>query len=122
MPDIYSQEFIYHYKNQPNKRTLAKFTHVGKDVNFSCGDEMEVQILADENGNITDIGYSPDGCIISTGTMSILSDYLIGKSIEEVETLDKQKVLEVIGLDVTPSREKCVMVGVNALKNAVKKR
>src|SRR5690554_602380 len=111
MADIYSQEFIYHYKNQPNKKALEKFTLEGKDVNFSCGDAIAVQLLTDKNGKIIDVGYSPEGCILSTGTMSLLSDYIIDKNIKDIEKLDKEEVLELIGLKVTPSREKCVMVG-----------
>jgi nitrogen fixation NifU-like protein len=120
MTDIYSQEFLYHYKNQTNNKMLDKFTNSGKDVNFSCGDEIEVQILTDESGKITDIGYKSDGCIISTGTMSILSEELIGKNISEIKDLTKEKVLELIGIEVTPSREKCVMVSINALRDAIK--
>lgn len=119
MSDIYSQEFIYHYNNQPNKKSLSKFNFSAKDVNFSCGDEIEVQLQTDKKGEITDIGYKPDGCIISTGTMSILSEYLIGKTIEDIKGLSKEDVIGIIGLEVTPSRQKCVMVGVNALKKAV---
>lgn len=120
MKDLYSQEFLYHYKNQPNKKTLSEFNYEAKDVNFSCGDEIEVQLLVNEEEEIIDIGYKPEGCIISTGTMSVLADYLIGKKIDEVKSLSKESVLDIIGLEVTPSREKCVMVGVNALKKAVK--
>ncbi len=122
MADIYSQEFIYHYKNQPNSKKLDAANYSGRDANFSCGDSIEVQILADENGKIFDIGYQSDGCIISTGTMSILSDELIGKNISEINSLNKEEVLELIGLDVTPSREKCVMVSINALKDAIKNK
>ncbi len=119
MADIYSHEFIYHYKNQPNKRPLSKFNSSGKDINFSCGDEVEVQLLIDNNGKIADFGYKPNGCIISTGTISILSDYIIGKNIENIRKLNKEEILKLIGFEVTPSREKCVMVGVNAIKKAI---
>lgn len=121
MADIYSQEFLYHYKSQPNNKHLDNADYEGKDVNYSCGDEIEVQLKVDEQGKIIDIGYNPKGCVISTGTMAILSEHLIGEDVSKIESLDKNEVLDLIGIEVTPSREKCVLVGVNALKNAVNK-
>lgn len=119
MKNIYSQEFMYHYNNQPFNKDLNDYTFKGKDANFSCGDQIEIKIIADKDGEIKDIGYKSDGCIISAGSMSILAEELIGKNIAEVSKLSRENVFELIGIELTPSREKCALVGYNALKSAI---
>ncbi|OGC51843.1 hypothetical protein A2982_03900 [candidate division WWE3 bacterium RIFCSPLOWO2_01_FULL_39_13] len=118
MDNIYSQEILYHYRNQPNKKKLKKATAKGNSVNLSCGDEISVELLV-EDGIIEDVGYNPNGCVISAGSISMLSDYLIGKKVSEAEKLTPQDVLSLINVPLSPSRENCALMGYNSVKSAL---
>ena len=116
---IYKEEFLYHYKNQSNNKKLVSRTHFGKDVNTSCGDEVSIELKVDGDV-IKEVGYNSGGCIISTGAVSILSDFLIGKNIAEVKSLTDSDYINLLGLELTHARKKCALVGFNALKYALK--
>lgn len=117
---LYKDEFLFHFKNQNNNRPLKNKSHVGKDLNASCGDEVVVELNI-ENEIIKDIGYNSSGCIISTGAMSMLSDFLLGKSIDYAKSLSEDNYIKLLGIDLTYARKKCALVGYKALQNALNK-
>lgn len=117
---IYKDEFLFHYKNQTRNKTLKIKSHVGKDINTSCGDEITIELNV-QDGVIHDVGYNSNGCIISTGATSILCDHLIGKSLIEAESLKEDAFIELLGIDLTFARRKCALVGYKALKGALGK-
>ena len=95
-------------------------SHVGKDVNSSCGDEISIELEV-KDGIIKDVGYSSSGCIISTGAISILSDFIIGKNLDFVDKLNEDEYIKLLGIDLTFARRKCALVGFTALKNSLNK-
>lgn len=115
---LYKDEFLFHYKNQHNNKSLKMKSHAGRDVNFSCGDEISIELEV-ENGIIKDVGYSSSGCIISTGAISILSDFIIGKNLDFVNSLSEEEYIKLLGIDLTYARKKCALVGFRALKNSI---
>ncbi len=117
---LYKDEFLFHYKNQHYNKTLKVKSHAGKDINSSCGDEVAIELEV-ENGVIKDIGYSSSGCIISTGAISILSDFIIGKNLDFAESLTEDEYIKLLGIDLTFARRKCALVGFRALKSALNK-
>ena len=118
--DIYSQELLHFYKHQPHNKTLKRSDLEGRDGNLSCGDEISLEIKLDAEGKVEDIGYQSDGCIISTAAISMLTENMIGKNIKDILNLSTDDYLNSLGVDLTLSRQKCVLVGYNALKNAAK--
>ena len=120
MNKIYQAEFLYYYKNQPNKKEITKPTLSGKEVNLSCGDDMKLDLVI-ENCVIKDVGYQSQSCAVSEGAMSILAEYLIGKSVKEVKKITETDFVKLINLELTPARQKCALLGFYALKNALGK-
>jgi len=120
MQDVYSQEFLYHFKNQPYKKMVKKPNLSGTSKNLSCGDKMSVNLVV-KNGVIRDIGYNPNGCVVSSGAMSILAEFVIGKTVKDVKTLKEDDVIKLLHINLTPSRVLCALMGYNAIIDAVKK-
>lgn len=121
--DLYQEIILDHYKYPRNQGELAQHQHVlsCSESNVGCGDEFLVALSLDKAGQkIEDIKWQGQGCAISTASMSLLSEYVIGKTIEEVKIVDKNILLELLGLDeITPAREKCMMLGVRAVQRAL---
>ena len=117
---LYKDEFLFHYKNQHYNKMLKTKSHAGKDINSSCGDEVTIELEV-ENCIIKDIGYSSSGCIISTGAISILSDFIIGKNLDFALSLTEDEYIKLLGIDLTFARRKCALVGFRALKSALSK-
>lgn len=115
MDDIYVDIILDHYKNPRHVGVISvsegesKLRHVDA-LNAGCGDSIHADIVT-HDGIITDIKWQGTGCAISTASMSMCSELVIGKSFEEVRTLQKEDMLTLLGLStITPSREKCLLL------------
>jgi nitrogen fixation NifU-like protein len=109
--DMYRQQILDHYKNPRNFGELedATFTHVGE--NSSCGDTIQVDIrLADDGETIERAAFSGDGCAISQAAASMLTERLPGTTLAELEAMDTDDVVEMLGVDISPMRIKCAVL------------
>lgn len=113
-------QILDHYKNPRNfGATGFESTHSALLENLSCGDKIETFIKIEDN-KINDLRFTGEGCSITIGAMSLISDELIGMALEEVSKLDYENfVKEVIGIDLTPARVKCAVLGLEAVKKAI---
>ena len=119
MMDLYAENILEHYKNPQGKCEVrsAKCEHTEK--NISCGDEITIQLKIEDN-KISEIGWSGTGCAISQAAMSMLSAKLEGSSTEEIEKLNKEEILEMLGVPIGISRMKCALLCLHTLKNALR--
>ncbi len=109
--DMYRQQILDHYKNPRNYGEIedATFTHVGE--NPMCGDTIEMDVvLDDDEETIEAIAFQGDGCAISQASASMLSKRLEGMTIEELETMDRDDVIDMLGVDISPMRVKCAVL------------
>lgn len=83
--------------------------------NPTCGDDMELYLKIDGD-RITDVKFTGTGCAISMGAASILTEYIKGKAIGEVERLKKEDLLELLGIDPGPARMHCATLSLRAAK------
>lgn len=115
---IYQEMILDHYHNPRNSGTLDHPTQEIKVHNPLCGDEISMQIL-EENGAIKDIAYKASGCAISVASTSMLSEYVKGKSKDELKKLDKNFIIELIGIELSPNRIKCALLSLEALTKLI---
>lgn len=118
--DIYREELMDIYKNPANRGHIPDPTVEVKEVNPMCGDELLLQLNISDN-KITDAKFDGMACAISVVSASILTEELKGKTLKEAEKIDKQKLLDLIGITLTTSRVKCATLSLDALRNAIKK-
>ncbi len=118
--NLYKREIIKHYKNPLHTNTLKDFTCKYKLANLSCGDETEVKILI-KNKKIFDISHKTNGCSIAIATASIFSNFIIGKNIEEVTNLTLKDIEELLHIELSPARQKCALLILEAVKKAILK-
>jgi nitrogen fixation NifU-like protein len=78
---------------------------------------MDVK-LADD-GSIAEARFCGEGCAISQATASMLCDDVQGKGTREVKTWEKQKVLDLLGISLTPLRLKCALLPLKVLQAAL---
>ena len=74
--------------NTENHRILNKHTHKSKNKNPICGDEMEISLLI-KNGKVIDMGYQCKSCVYCQASVSLLSQNIKNKSLEEVKDFIK---------------------------------
>lgn len=117
--DLYADQILEHYKSPHHAGALADPGIAHEEVNLSCGDRIRVEAQID-NGILRDIGWTGTGCAISQAGMSMLSDAVLGKPVEELLSLRGKDVLALLGVPISERRLKCALLGLHALQNALR--
>ena len=115
---MYARNILDHYKNPHNKGSLSDASKSFKSVNSSCGDEITtfVKIKGDKLEKITFDGH---GCAIAMAATSILSDVLVGKTMDEIIKLDLLFVQSQLGINISARRHKCALIGLRSIQGAL---
>ena len=133
---LYQEIILDHYKNPHHKGLRDPFEAEVHHVNPSCGDEVTLRVhLAD--GLVSDVSYDSVGCSISQASASVLTDLVIGKTIDEAMAIHStfqelmqgrgtvepdEEVLEdgiaFAGVAKFPARVKCALLSWMAWKDA----
>ena len=119
MDDLYREIIVEHYKNPGYRGELDPNDYTYEDENPVCGDHIRVDLRVDENGKISEALFSGEGCAISQASADLLLESIIGKSVEEVKSLNKQDVLDLMGIDLGVVRLKCALLPLKVLKAGV---
>ena len=119
---MYREVILDHYKNPRGHGTLAEADAEAEGQNPLCGDEVSIYVAFGEDGDtIDEVKFSGRGCAISQAATSMLTEMVTGKSATTVASLDKQDLLDEIGIPLTPVRLKCALLGLTTLKVALHK-
>lgn len=118
MSDLYRQLILDHYKNPQNKGKLLNPDVVVDGSNPLCGDDLEI-FMKIKNNSLSDISFEGKGCALSIATASILSDEAKNKSLDDIKNLTREDVYALLGIDVSPARNKCVMLSLSTIKKGI---
>jgi nitrogen fixation NifU-like protein len=117
---LYREVILDHYKNPRGHGVIEGADAEAEGLNPLCGDEVSIYVsLEDDGETIDEVKFSGRGCAISQAATSMLTEMVQGRSATEVATLDKEELLEEIGIPLTPIRLKCALLGLGVLKVAL---
>lgn len=120
MDDFYREEILEHYTHPHHYGRLDNPDISHEESNPLCGDRVRFEIGLDDAGEtVEDVRFSGVGCAISKASASMLSDLLIGKTLEEIRDLTKEDILETLGIDLGPVRLKCALLPLKVVKAGV---
>jgi len=134
---MYQEIILDHYKNPHHKGLREPYDAQVHHLNPTCGDEITLRVNLDGE-TIADVSYESEGCSISQASASVLTDLLIGRSVDEaLSTYDEflrlmqskgqlepdEEVLEdaiaFAGVSKYPARVKCALLAWAAWRDAV---
>ena len=114
--DIYREIILDYYRNPRNFGKIEAPDISLKESNPLCGDEIEIHVKLDGD-KVKDIKFSGKGCAISQASASMLTEMVMGKSLEDMKKVGKEDILESLGLpNLGPARIKCALLSLKTLK------
>jgi nitrogen fixation NifU-like protein len=118
MDDLYRDYILDHYKHPRNFGELDPFDVKYADNNPLCGDEIAMTLRL-EDGTVKDVRFKGKGCAISQASASILTENVKGQTVEQLRRLSPQQVIDELGVEVSPARRKCALLGLKVLQGGL---
>ena len=116
--EISTEILLDHYRNPHNYGQIEDANEKLIEFNPVCGDTVQITIRI-ENDVVTDIKFIGRGCSVSQGGASMLTDKVKGMNIGEIKKINQEDILNMLGLKLGPSREKCALLSLNALHKCI---
>lgn len=119
MHSLYKDYLLDHYRHPRNAGILVDANCGAQQENPACGDAVSMTGRL-ENGIIREVRFAARGCVICVAGSSLLSDQIIGLTVQELATLDAQTMITLLGIPLGPTRLKCALLPLYTLHNALK--
>jgi len=117
---MYRENILDYYKHPRNKEVLPNATLLHRELNPLCGDDVTVYLQI-ENNKIIRATFMGTGCAISQASISLLTEKIIEKKLEEIKNMKKEEILEMLGIFISPGRMKCALLSLKTLIKAIEK-
>ncbi|MEE9237886.1 MAG: SUF system NifU family Fe-S cluster assembly protein [Thermoplasmata archaeon] len=114
--EMYQEAILDHYRNPRNFGELKDADISAQGDNPLCGDEIALYLKLNCDGEVEEVRFKGRGCAISLASASMLTVTLKGKTLEEVEKIDKERILKILGIPISPVRLKCAILPLEVLK------
>ena len=118
--ELYRDVILDHFKNPRGFGEMQKPDAKADGVNPLCGDEVSIFVSFAEDGDtIEEVKFQGRGCAISQASTSMLMEMVKGRSAVAVAAMDREELLDEVGIPLTPVRLKCALLGLGVLKVAL---
>ncbi|HLW80612.1 MAG TPA: iron-sulfur cluster assembly scaffold protein [Candidatus Acidoferrales bacterium] len=93
---MYSGAVLDHFKNPRNAGDLSDASASVEVTNPVCGDVLRLAARV-ENGTIAAVRFKAQGCVTAVACASMLTELVIGKTIEAAHRVTAAQVSEALG-------------------------
>jgi len=125
--DLYKEHILDHAQNPRNFGPPTLALRKGemilrvREANSSCGDLIEMYVTVKDKKEVVDVRFKGVGCAISTAAASLLTEAMKNEKwrIGNAKKFTDEDMVEMMGIEISPTRMKCVLLPLRALKKAL---
>ena len=114
----YSEKVMDHYRNPRNVGSIENADAIGVAGSLTCGDQLKIYLKIKDN-IVTDEKFQTFGCGSAVASSSILTEMIIGKTVDEVRKITNKDIADELG-GLPPEKMHCSVMGYEALEDALK--
>ena|SRR5437762_9949837 len=114
---MYSAQIQDHVANPRNVGELENPSGVGDVTNEVCLDRIRLCVRVEAN-KVMDAKVKASGCPPTIAAASVLTELIIGKSVDEVRSLTRKDVVDALG-HLPPAKAHCSALALEALRAAI---
>lgn len=113
-------EFLVdHYQNPRNRGPIEEADVHLTGGNPGCSDRVEMYAKVDPDGRVEQVSFEGEGCTISMAAASYVTEMVQGMTMDEVENLSFETLIDDLGREVVMARPTCATVALGTLKQGV---
>ncbi|MBQ8682472.1 MAG: Fe-S cluster assembly scaffold protein NifU [Selenomonadales bacterium] len=114
---MYTDKVIEHFTNPRNVGEIENASGVGEVGNAKCGDIMRIYLDIEDN-RIKDVKFKTFGCGAAIATSSMVTELVMGKTLEEALQVTNAAVAEALG-GLPPTKMHCSNLAADAMHAAI---
>jgi len=118
MPVLYSEVLLDHFRHPRNYGSINAPDISYESFNPLCGDRIRIELKLDR-ATVQEARFKGDGCAISTAAASLLTELLIGTSIEQAAAISDDELISALQSDIQPARRQCALLPLEALRHGL---
>jgi nitrogen fixation NifU-like protein len=115
---MYTDLVMDHFTNPRNVGEIEDADGVGQIGNPVCGDVMRISIAVDDQDRIADVNFKTFGCGAAVATSSMVTEMVMGRSLDEAAEISKRTVAEALGA-LPAQKMHCSNLAADALHLAI---
>jgi nitrogen fixation protein NifU and related proteins len=116
---LYSDTLLDHFRNPRNYGSMPSPDTAYEEFNPLCGDRIRIELKINDN-RIAAARFVGDGCAISIAAASLLTELVLDAEIAPGALISDEELLASLKSDIKPSRMKCALLPLEALRSWVK--
>jgi nitrogen fixation NifU-like protein len=116
--NVYREHILDHYRHPRNQGVLDDADISCELDNPVCGDVVRLDVRLSD-GRVSEARFSGRGCVISMASASMLTEKVLGKTVEELRELTDEDVFKMMGITLGPVRAKCGLLPLRVLQEGM---